>query len=615
MNHVLAQLLTHGRTGLRRHGPAALAGVACVLIFAFFAPLPKPAFSYRDDAVITLSHAKNFVELGSIGIDAAGARVEGFSAPLQFWVFCLVYALTHCSYERFLDVQVWVSTFALGYALAWLWRGRPVYAVMGPVAVAFWLTGCVRFFGWHHSGMENAYTHVLFVALLASCCRALERGMVSPLVAVCAWLASLSRLESIVHVAPVLVIWAWLFFSQQRSFAAARSCGHALLGWLFYQAFRYAYFGSLQPNTALAEGVDVLAALRGLLHGQLTRETETLAALRRIASEHRVLLALASLPLLALGRWSARRRALIGMLGSLALTALVHPLLFGPARLDPVRTTSHLALVAPLLFLTQWTELPRWYQRVGAALGMAGLLLLTRHLQPAADTFFCCPIKRADPIADATLAHAHKHGLARPSLANPDLGRISYRKDFLMFDLGMLGTPPLALLHGDHRHTADYLLDYAAPDFFELHGGWVCEYQYLLTDRRFLERYEVVPKGSRLGLGTSCRGRAGIWFRKDMARDSGSPERLLHDALRKKLDPARIALDLRSCERQPGRAACAYVVRTLYRFLPELERSPQRAHIVGLFAQSKLRPYATSLLQARERGDWYRAPVAFIRGD
>ena len=37
----------------------------------------------RDDAVITLSHAKNAADFGSIGV-SPGDRVEGFSSPLQF---------------------------------------------------------------------------------------------------------------------------------------------------------------------------------------------------------------------------------------------------------------------------------------------------------------------------------------------------------------------------------------------------------------------------------------------------------------------------------------------------------------------------------------------------
>src|SRR4051812_39857772 len=77
-------------------------GLLFVAIFRVCSPLHKDAYAYRDDAVITLSHARNLVEYGSIGVDASGARVEGFSTPLQFWVFVVAYALTHCGFEAFL---------------------------------------------------------------------------------------------------------------------------------------------------------------------------------------------------------------------------------------------------------------------------------------------------------------------------------------------------------------------------------------------------------------------------------------------------------------------------------------------------------------------------------
>ncbi|MEY4575806.1 MAG: hypothetical protein RL701_509, partial [Pseudomonadota bacterium] len=593
------------------------AGLACVLIFQRFAPLPKAALSYRDDAVITLSHAKNLVEYGAIGVDAAGARVEGFSAPLQFWIFAVVYAVTRCGYPAFLDAQVTFCTFLLGCAFAQLFRARAyaaIYGFLGTVALAFWLTTSVRFFGWHHSGMENAYTHVLFVALLGCCVRSLDPRAAQPWpVLLCAWLASLCRLESIVHVAPLLIIWAIAYTREYRNFAAWRGSAFVLLGFGFYQLFRLSYFSSLQPNTGLAEGVDVMASLRGLLHGALPNQNDALAALRQIAGEHRAYLTLASLPMLAVGRHNTRRSMLVLMLGSLGLTGLMHPLLFGPARLDPVRTTSHVALVAPLLIATQWAELPRWFTRAWASVGLAALLALYLRFEPASDTFFCCPIIRADRIADTCLAHAREQAVARPSLANPDLGRISFRKDFLIFDLGLLGSPPLAWLHHDHEHTADYLLELAQPDFIELHGAWVCEYGYLLSDPRFKERYAEVRAGRKLGLSTGCPGPHGIFFRKDMAKDSGTPERKLHDALRERLDVARIAAELRSCEQQPDRLACVYVARTAYRFLPELEQSGQRAAVLELFQSSKSRAYDVGLLSARTRGDWYKSVLSFVR--
>ena len=607
---------------MRRLYPWAFAlasGALWLVIFTRFAPLPKDAYSYRDDAVITLSHAKNLVDYGAIGVDPAAARVEGFSTPLQFWVFAGAYLLSKCGYPSFLDAQVWICTFLLGCAVLPLFRPHYWLGLLLSAAMAFWLTTTLRFFGWHHSGMENAYTHVLFVATLACFCDSLQRRRVTRFALLCAWLATLARVESIVHVAPLIAIWATAYYTMHRSWDAHRGGLIVLGGWLLYQAYRVAYFGSWQPNTALAEGVNVVEAVRMLVltPGKLPQAMSSLGALRQIAGEHRAYLVLACIPLLALGRRSTERSALVYMLGSLTITALLHPLLFGPARLDPVRTNSHLALVTPLLITTQWLAVPRAWARLGAAAGIAALFALYVKLEPPTDKNFCCPILRADKIADTCLAHAERENISRASLANPDLGRISFRKQLLVFDLGLLGSPALAVLHADHAATADYLLELAQPDFVELHGGWSCEFGYLLEDPRFRERYAVLPSARKLGLSTSCKGGAGIWFRSALAAGSQSPERKLLETLQVEIDPKKIADELRSCRRQfeqtKDRYACAYVARTVYRFIPEIVEAGRLHEISQLFRESPSAQYDMSVLEARAHGTWYRGVVDFVR--
>jgi hypothetical protein len=595
---------------------ACICGALYVWIFARFAPLPESEFKYRDDGIITLSHAKNLVDFGAIGVDPAGARVEGFSSPLQFWIFACVYALTRCGYAVFLDVQGVCCTFLLGASIALLFRPHPWRGAVLTVAIGFWFTTSVRFFGWHRSGMENAYTHVLLVAFVVWSLYALERGRVHAACLVCAWLASLTRVESILHIAPMLAIWSVAYFREHRSLAALRGSAFVLLGWGAYQVWRWAYFGSLQPNTAVAEDIDILALLRSITIGHVTGTTaqqQALGALRQIAGEHRAYLALCSIPLLALSRRSARASTRVWLLGSLLATGLLHPLLFGPARLDPVRTTSHVALIAPLLVLTQWNELPGWATRAAAAVALSVVVFYYLRLEPASDKSFCCVVARADRIADICQTHAREQGIHGPSLANPDLGRISFRKQFLLFDLGLLGSPPLAQLRRDPRATARYLLEFAQPDYIEMHGAWVCGFRYLQSDARFRQRYSVLGAGDKLKLSSSCGGRAGIWFRSEMARDSGSPERRLHDDLSAHLEPARIASELAACRRRPGPLACVYVARTVYRFMPELVRTGERARVSALFGGSPSSSYDKNLLSSREYRTWYRPIVDFVR--
>ncbi|HKU41266.1 MAG TPA: hypothetical protein VJR89_24050 [Polyangiales bacterium] len=604
------------RVELARYAPlwaGLAAGTAFLLIFRYANPLPREAYQYRDDAIITLSHARNLVDFGSIGVDAAGARVEGFSAPLQFWVFAATYAITHCSYPSFLDWQTGICTFLLGFAMLQLFRGRYLLGLLATVAIGYSLAKAVRFIGWHGSGMENAYTHVTFTACLAAAWLSIETGRVRWYCAPLFVLASLCRIESIVHVAPLLLGWSAGFYYAHRNWQALRASAVVVAWFGAYQSFRYLYFGDLRPNTAFAEGIDVVQRLRAFQRGDVALQQQAAELVREILSEHRGYLALFSIPLLALAPRRTANVTLVGMLTCLFATALVHPVLFGPARLDPVRTTSHLALIAPLLLATQWIALPTLPARAVSFAALTLALGLYAAVEPPSDTFFCCPIGKADRIAERCYEHARSEGIARPSLASPDLGKMSFRKQFLMFDLGRLGSPPLARMQSDERAAANYLFELAGPDYIELHGGWSCAYQFLLGDARFAQRYEWLPGMSKLHLRAACRGvEAGIWFRKDMARASGSAERRLVDDLARGIDPDRIEQELRSCQRQnAGPAACAYVSRSVYRFLPELRRGEREAEVLAAFRTSPSARYDASILAGGAK--WYLPVLRFAK--
>jgi len=135
---------------------------------------------------------------------------------------------------------------------------------------------------------------------------------------------------------------------------------------------------------------------------------------------------------------------------------------------------------------------------------------------------------------------------------------MSFRKRFLIYDLGLLGSPPLAALRDDKKAFTTYLFDLAAPDFIGMHGGWVGAYSYLQRDARFIERYIFVPGAAKIGFWTpwGVGARDGIWFRSDMASSSEKPERRFFDDLQKRLDPKRIAAELSNCRNRYGRFAC-----------------------------------------------------------
>ncbi len=150
--------------GLRR---AAAAGVVAVVwaapIVARLWRTPNSWWIARDDGVITLSHARNLVDHGTIGVSPGGDRVEGFSSPLHFVVAAAIDLVGDLDATALsvvvLAAGLGVAGVALGYGLAarlaevgfgdarW---SAGVGLLAGVLTAVTWTTT-----GWIGSGMEN----------------------------------------------------------------------------------------------------------------------------------------------------------------------------------------------------------------------------------------------------------------------------------------------------------------------------------------------------------------------------------------------------------------------------------------------------------------------------
>ena len=144
---------------------ALLGGLFFWLAFQFiYSQLNSDWYVLRDDAVITFSHAKNWFDFGFIGVSPSGERVEGYSAPVQFFIFALAYALGHISFVNFVEWQTQLDSFLLGVFFTLYFIQQPRWALLASAVTAICLTWCTSFIEWHGSGMENSITHVLFAA-------------------------------------------------------------------------------------------------------------------------------------------------------------------------------------------------------------------------------------------------------------------------------------------------------------------------------------------------------------------------------------------------------------------------------------------------------------------
>ena len=185
-----------------------LGGLIFVCVFHWaYSSIPDNYYQVRDDSVITMSHARNLVDYGFIGVNPSGGRVEGYSAPAQFFLFAAAYALTGVDYAAYVAAQTVIATFLLGALFVLFFKERKIAALLLTAMAALLLAYLRPFLEWHGSGMENAVTHVLFLATVLILVSQVRTERILWLLSIPVFLASISRAESIYHIGPLPVIF------------------------------------------------------------------------------------------------------------------------------------------------------------------------------------------------------------------------------------------------------------------------------------------------------------------------------------------------------------------------------------------------------------------------
>ena len=157
----------------------AIGGLIFVAIFALaYRQLDPAHYAHRDDGVITLSHARNLVDHGFIGVEPSGQRVEGFSAPLQFWVYTVVYSITGMGWHAFGTFQTYFCAFWMGFFCIRMLEDRKVMGLLLTALLASLLTQHPRFIAWHGSGMESAWLHAMIATVLWLTKSAMDKGQI-----------------------------------------------------------------------------------------------------------------------------------------------------------------------------------------------------------------------------------------------------------------------------------------------------------------------------------------------------------------------------------------------------------------------------------------------------
>ncbi|MBM3294474.1 MAG: hypothetical protein FJY82_08100 [Candidatus Aminicenantes bacterium] len=312
----------------------------------------------------------------------------------------------------------------------------------------------------------------------------------------------------------------------------------------------------------------------------------------------------------------ARNAAFLEWHGSGIENALAAPFIFGPSALDIVRTTTYAAPLSLLLCGLAIFHLPRLSWRLGAA-GAVFALAIIGGGRNAAPYYLPWNTEDFRSWKADFLSLAEEHDLFRPAVANADLGLMSWSKEFNVVDLGRLGSPVLSRLPsgGNDRRAADYFFELAAPDFVEIHDNWACRWAALFADPRFRELYEPVREERTEWLERHCpatKAMTGLWVRRDIGKGSSSRERRLVDDLRRGPSAERVRAELESLGSGDGRAPAFYVVRAVYRFLPEFAARGEIGPLRRLFDKTPEAGYALAVLDCRTRAGWFKRVLSFL---
>lgn len=593
-------------------------GLIFVLLFLWaYKQLDPAAYQNRDDGVITLSHARNWIDYGHIAAEPSGQRSEGFSSPLQFWLYALAYALTGCGWAAFSAFQTWACTFGIGFLFIQFWERKPWLGLFGTTLAGLILTACYRFVGWHGSGMENAWMHLVDLASIYLLWRMWTQGKILWTTSLVLFAASIARTEAIFHIFPLLMVFTFAWTSEYRNAKAWAFGSLVLLLWTTYQLWRYCYFGTWVPNTGVVQAIHPTENLRALWDGQ----GHPLALGGRWALEilraHGVWILGLSFGLLPWTKIDREGKMLLSLVGVLVFTALLNPFIFGQTRLDPARSTTFVALVAALgttfvLTKFQWSSIGKLFPL------LIGLALVFRALSLAwleAPRDLCCPVEGHKEIATYADAYSATTGVKRLTVSTPDLGKLSYLKRYNIADLGYLGSPILARLATRTDDFARYFYEFVAPEVIEVHGPWMLEHGRLLSDPRFKEHYHPLcgsqdPAAPYATLYPDLE--EGIFVRKDLYKAQATPEADLIARLQAdlKLNHIKAALQTSVDTATPTRHQ--YVVRTAYRLLPEFRAAGLSDSLVALFAHTPTAPYDQAILSSAQNRNWLREAFTFL---
>ena len=200
---------------------------------------------------------RGLTEVGTVSVGVSGSRVEPSSSPLQLGLAAAFYTAGGSGYETFFDAELALFTVLLGASVFLVLRvgapRKPIGAVgLAAAGVSLPLFSTYAFFGWHSSGMESPVANSLAAITVGLLALSMRNRRWLVVAGIAAGLFAISRVEFVVHAAPLLLVAAIYLRARGGTLREMASLlTPAVVIWLAVLAIRFAYFGSLTPNSAL----------------------------------------------------------------------------------------------------------------------------------------------------------------------------------------------------------------------------------------------------------------------------------------------------------------------------------------------------------------------------
>ncbi len=593
-----------------------LSGLVFLVVFEIgLNQIPNNYYENRDDGIITLSHAKNLADFGSISVNPSGERVEGFSSPAQFVLYYFIYKISGISYQTYNKYQTIIFTFLLGFLFMRFFKTKYILGIIFSIFSAVILVLDTSFIEWHGSGMENAISHFLFLLTIFLLYKMFSERKIYYLFSFFIFFASISRIESMYYVAPILFVFSIFWLKNMKNYKGVCFSLLVFVLWIIFFLFRYIYFNEFFPNTAFAHGISILERLKSHILFSPGIYSHTFEQMKLIFIRHHGYLAFISLLGFVFTKKSKEWAFLFLILISFIFLIYVYPVFFGESILDRTRTSSQMAILTVTLISMTIFQMKKKKQLFYGILIFFPLSILSANIYAVKPYNLAWPTDYFLSIREELLDLQIKHDLFRPTVCNTDLGAISWHKDFNIVDLGRLGSPILSRLKGQ-KSIANYLFDFAAPDFIEIHDSWSCLHSYLFEDERFTKMYEPYREQRTKWLVENCQesvlAKTGIWIRKDIKIDSNSRERQLINKLKENLSISIIENEVEARLEEQNVLSSLYIVRAVYRFLPELIEKGYLKELKKLFLNTKTSLYDLAVLQCRNNSRWHKNILSFL---